>query len=129
MAKLRLDLLKYREIIMKDIISVIIDDIKYIKNDYITEDTRTIQNFYYFVKKNKEKITFLCFKNHGSDDFLEYIYMKDGKLHNICDYAIYSLYVSANHKHGNYYINGERLEFTEWQRKVRKTKLQNLITE
>lgn len=128
MAKLRLtlDAVTNREIVMKDIINVIIDGVDYRKSDYTNGHSRVLQNFYMFVKRHKEKITTICYKHHGSDDYLCFIYLKDGKLHSLTDYAICDVMLGNSYKQGNYFVDGERLDFIEWQKKIRKYKLENL---
>ena len=129
MPKMRLNILDigFREILMKDIISVVIDGVEYRKSHYMDEnDSKIIQGFYNFVKKFKEKITYICYKHHGSKDYLCFIYLEDGKLHSLSDYAICDVMLGSDFKQGAYFVNGKRLDFPEWQKKVRKIKLERL---
>ena len=126
MPKLRLEI-GTREILMKDIINVTIDGVEYRKSMYMDEnDTRIIQGFYHFVKKFKEKITSICYSHFGSKDYICFIYFEDGKLHSLTDYAICDVMLGSDYKQGMYFIKGKRLDFPEWQRKVRKAKLERL---
>lgn len=130
MAKLRLHLLNDRnEIIMKNIIKVVIDDVEFNKDDYKSKDSRVLGSFYNFVKRNKNKINYISYRNHSIDDYINYMYLKDGKLHCETSQAFYRLYGTFKLefvKNDNYYLEGEKLNYDDWKRKIRKYKLQKL---
>ncbi len=126
MAKLRLNMGNV-EIIMSKFIFVIIDGVEYKKSDYT--DSRSLQNIYMFIKKNKDKITHMCYKVHNSDDHVNYIHLKDGKLHNLSGASIYTNFDNNNNYSyfRGYYIEGEKLEYDAWLKKSRKYKLNRLV--
>lgn len=114
-----------QEIIMSKIIFVIIDNIEYKKSDYT--DSRSLQNIYMFIKRHKDDITFMCYKVHNSDDHVNYLHLKEGKLHNLDGKAYYTHFYNKDSNLGSYYIEGERLEYDEWLKKSRYAKLSKLI--
>lgn len=124
MAKLRLKLANI-EIIMSKIVTVIIDGVEFKKETYSGGHTKILQDFYMFIKKHHADITFICFRMHSSDDHLNYLYLKDGKKHNI-DYKAYftrMIDVDYDFGYGGYFIDGEKLTEQEWRKKSRKIKL------
>jgi len=128
MAKLRLKLANI-EIIMSKIVIVIIDGVEFKKETYTGGHTQILQNFYMFVKKNQSKITFVCFRLHSSDDNLNYLYLKDGKKHNLDYKAYFTRFIDSDYDFGNggYFIDGEKLTELEWLKKSRKAKLVKLM--
>jgi hypothetical protein len=135
MAKLRLKLSHY-EIIMSKIIIVVINNVEFKKSDFITNtkpsdkgwkssNTRIIQEFYNFIKRNQEYINFISYKIHSLDDQIYFLYLKNGKIHNLDGPAIYQKYKNDIFL-GNYYIDGEKIEYKQWQKKTRAIKLKTL---
>lgn len=124
MAKLRLNMGR-REIIMSKIIFVIIDNVEYKKSDYT--DSRSLQNIYMFIKRHKDDITFMCYKEHNHDEWVNYLHLKDGKIHNLDGKAYYTKFYNKDCNLGSYYIEGEILEYDEWLKKSRYAKLSKLI--
>lgn len=124
MAKLRLNIERI-EIIMSKFIFVIIDGVEYKKTDYI--ESRSLQNIYMFIKKNKDKITLMCYKVHNSDDHVNYIHLKNGKLHNLDGKAYYTYFYNKDSNLGSYYIDGIKYEYDNWIKKSRQIKLSRLI--
>ena len=128
MAKLRLNF-AYNEIIMSKIISVIINDVEFKKSDYIKNiigGGRVIQEFYIFVKRNKEHISFISYKIHNSDDHINCLHLKNCKLHNLNDKALRHIYGEFELDSGYYYIDGEKLTYKDWKQKIRTIKLKTL---
>ncbi len=142
MAKLRLDIPsksvpKSREIIMSKIISVTIDNILFERSTYHTihknqghnKKSRVVQEFYLFIKRNKHKISCICYKDHNLDECVNYLHLKNCEMHNESREAFYRIW--NNHSVNfpgleNYYLNGERLEYKDWLIKIRKIKLLQL---
>ena len=110
-------------IIMSKIISIIIDDIEFKRSDYV--NSRVTQNFYNFIKRNSNEITYISYKEHNSDDHMFLMYLKDGKLHSTQSLAFCRVPSDFNFFSG-YYINGEKLEYSIWLKKSRKLKLENI---
>lgn len=129
MAKLRLQIAGRNEIIMKNIIKIIIDGIEFHKDDYKSKDSRVLGNFYNFIKRNKNKITYISYREHSIDEFVTHMHLKDCKFH--CDFeqAFYKLYGAFQLNFwtsDNYYLDGEKFEYDNWKRKIRKIKLEKL---
>jgi hypothetical protein len=130
MAKLRLQIPGKNEIIMKNIIKVIIVDIDFNKDDYKAKDSRVLSNFYNFIKRNKNKITYISYREHSIDDYIVHMHLKDCEFH--CDFeqAFYRLYgtfqLNFDNTYKNYYLNGIKLNYDDWKRKIRKIKLEKL---
>lgn len=116
MAKLRLQIERRNhniEIIMKNIISIIIDDIYYQKSDYCKINSRVTQEFYNFIKRNKNLISYI---SYTESDNVIYLYLKNGKIHREDGTAFLNYY----------YLNGNQLSYEEWKQKIRKIKLEKL---
>jgi len=111
-----------RAIIMSKIISIIIDNIEFKRSDYI--NSRVTQNFYNFIKRHSNEITYISYKEHNSDDHIFIMYLKDSKLHSTQSSAFYRS--DESNFFNNYYINGEKLEYSIWLKKSRKLKLENI---
>ena len=130
MAKLRLQIEKKNgnlEIIMRNIISIVIDDVEFKKTSYVSGG-RITGEFYSFIKRNKNKVTFISYREYSIDDYVNQIYLKDGKLHCEFDQAFQRLHngTMINFRDGNYYLNGDKLTYKEWILRLRKIKLQKL---
>jgi hypothetical protein len=129
MPKMRLYIEKY-SIIMKKIDRVIIDDIEFVKDDYKTKESRILTGFYNFVKRNKDKISFISYKEDDQNNFTYYMHLKNCKLHNENDEAIYRFCGNEREKkdpwYRSYYLEGERLDYNKWIIKLRKIKLDKL---
>jgi len=126
MAKLRLNIAK-KEIIIKKIISVTIDNIQFDKKDYMI-NSKVIQYFYNFIHRNINNITFISYTNSW-DDFVYHIYLKENKIHNENDEAFYRIYNGCrkfDRIESNYFINGERMSHYNWLKISRKIKLDKL---
>jgi len=127
MAKLRLQIEKKNgnlEIIMRNINYLIIDGVEFRKDDYVT-GSRVTQEFYSFVKRNKNKITFISYREYSIDDYASQIYLKDSKLHCEFDQAYQRLH-NGTIINGEYYLNGNKFIYKEWLLKLRKIKLERL---
>ena len=131
MAKLRLQIERRNgniEIIMRNIISVIIDGIEFKKNNYVSGG-RITGEFYSFVKRNRNKISFISYTEHSIDDYMNHIYLKECRLH--CEFGeAYQRFSLSNPRvrlsSDNYFLNGEKLSYRDWIFKLRKIKLQRL---
>lgn len=124
MAKLRLNMGSI-EVIMSKFIFVIIDGVEYKKTDYT--NSRDLQNIYMFIKKRKDDISIICYKVHNSDEHVNYIHLENGKLHNLDGKAYYTYFLGEDSNLGSYYIEGQRIEYDVWKKKVRQAKLKRLI--
>jgi hypothetical protein len=133
MAKLRINL-AHQEIIMSKIISVIIDGTEFKKSEFTIKhenrkcnsiNTRTIQEFYNFIKRNEKSINFITFKIHSLEQ-LFCLHLKNGKKHNLDGPAFYQEYKNYTFIGCSYFINGEKLEYHDWKRKTRAIKLKTL---
>ena len=121
MAKLRLNF-AYNEIIMSKIILVIIDGVEFKKSDY--NNGRVIQEFYNFIKRNKEHIIFISYKSHNSDNYINCMHLKNCKLNNLNNKAF--KHVFDEFETGSYYIDGKKLTYKDWKQKTRTIKLKKL---
>ena len=125
MPKLRLTISKH-EILMKNIISVIIDGFEFEKLRYSGQAMLT-QEFYSFILRNKKKITYICYSTNSVTSYKTYLHFNNCKLHNEIGPAIYSEYTwLLNFYDNKYYLNGEKLEYSIWKQRVRKIKLDKL---
>ena len=130
MAKLRLQIENENgniEIIMRNIISIVIDGIEFKKSSYVSGG-RITGEFYSFIKRNRNKITFISYRQHSIDDYINHIYLKDYKLHCEFEQAFQRLHngIRLNYRDGNYYLNGNKLTHKEWLLRLRKIKLKRL---
>lgn len=129
MAKLRLQIENEKgnlEIIMRNINYLIIDGIEFRKDDYVT-GSRVTQEFYNFVKRNKHKITFISYRQHSIDDYVNKIHLKNGKLHCEFEQAYQRLFNGYMlNLNGYYYLEGKKFTHKEWLLKLRKIKLERL---
>lgn len=126
MAKLKLEIVKYHMIIMRKIVSVTIDGVEFKKSEY-AGNSRVLQIFYNFVKRNKYLITFICYKDHSVDEYDIHMYLKNCKLHCEFGQAYYRLYFDDTiSSSDNYYLDDEKLDFAEWKQRLRKIKLKKI---
>ena len=129
MAKLRLQIERKNgniEIIMRNIISIIIDGVEFRKSSYVSGG-RITGIFYSFIKRNRNKISFISYRDYSIDNYINDIYLKDYKLH--CDFGeAYQRYSISMPRMSldNYYLEGNKIEYDDWRRKIRKYKLQKL---
>jgi len=126
MAKLRLNL-SHRDIIMKKIISVTIDDVEYIKDNY-SKNNRVLQIFYNFIKRNKNYITFISYKDHSIDDYTNHMYLKNCELHSLNSQSFCRFLNDGSRFDYNldFHIDGVKMNYETWKIKIRKYKLLNL---
>lgn len=132
MAKLRLQIERKNgniEIIMKNIISIVIDDIEFKRSSYVSGG-RVTGIFYSFVKRNRNKIAFISYTDYSVDDYVNHLHLKDYKLH--CEFGeayqrfSKSMISLTSLTNNNYFLDGEKLTYKEWNLKLRKIKLQKL---
>jgi len=140
MAKVRLHLghtevnARFDQIILcKKIHTVVIDGKTYYKND-CKNDSKNIQNFYRFIIKNVDKITYIKHGNFVDDVFNNSIelYLENKLLHNCGGFAYY---FKESQNIGYYYIDGVKLSEKDFlnhpKRKIwlRENKLKRILGE
>jgi hypothetical protein len=103
-------------LLFKYISYVVIDGKKY---DKPKSDSREIQNYYYFIVRNKMKVTEIMMKNG------KHCFLKEGKYHSYDRYCLYDPVFSMKH----YAIDGVVLPPDEARRFVLKRKLDKLINQ
>ena len=125
MAKLKLEL-AHREIIMKKIITITIDGVEFYKSKY-EKNARVLQLFYFFIIRNKNEISYITYKDHSYDEYVNHLHLKAGKLH--CEYEC-AFYRTVNQLNidldESYYLGGEKISSFEWKKKIRKIKIKNI---
>lgn len=124
MAKLRLHVAGL-EIVMRKIISVTIDGINFKKEDYKSKDSRVLVGFYNLIRRNKDCISHICYKDHEESDYVICAFLSNCKLHSE-DFPAYIRRYGDIYSGGVYYLDGNRLEFSDWLKKSRRYKLERL---
>ena len=117
------------EILMKRIIEIKINNILYSKSNYISHFD--IQNFYRFIKKNIEYITYIKYSIKNPMGEINYltIFLENKKVHNYYNYA------RTFDKEKYYYINGKHISYDDWLndieriKYIRSEKLKNILHE
>lgn len=128
MSKLRLKIYPY-DIIAKKIISVQIDDILLLKENF-TLNSKVTQYFYNFIKRNINRninrVTFISYKEHNDEEQVVYLYIKEGLLHSF-DNEAYRIILNDKIISGYYFVNGHKIKYDDWLKFSRREKLKNLI--
>lgn len=124
MPKLRLHI-AHREIVMKSIISVIVNGIKFYRNEYKAKDSRVLVGFYNFVRRNFDKLEFV---EYNDNDIIIQIYLKNCKYHN--EYGPALILCDDIGKMELYYLENIQMNYSEWMVErnyyLRKDKLKRL---
>jgi hypothetical protein len=101
------------EILCKNIINIVIDDISYDRNNFITP--KDVQNFYRHILKSKNKIKYI--KYHKIESVIQQkclveMYLDNEVLHNFLNYA----YCEKTNTSiiSFYYIYGQYVNEKEW---------------
>jgi len=102
------------QVLLKYMSYVVIDRVRY---DRPGEDSKEIQNYYYFIIKNRMKITEIKMLDG------KHFYLKEGQYHSYDTYCYYD----PGMKSINYAINGNVLSQEESRRFVLRKKLVKLI--
>lgn len=125
MPKMRLQIAGL-EIVLRKIISVTIDEINFKKDDYCAKDSRVLVGFYNFVRRNKENISYICYKDHKESDYVICALIKNCKLHSEDFPAFVKKYDNFFLDFDSFYLDGQKLNFSEWRKKSRRLKLEKL---